>query len=363
MSDLKKNLTIAIIFNEPTVLSPEEKKFLSEIGLKLSSNNSDTVSSAQSVDLSEVGVVDEMKDIENALKNSGYNTILFNVNSNVNLLIDFLQNNRPNLIFNLCESIGNESMHEMHVAGIYELLKIPYTGANAFTLGLAQQKVRVKEILSYYNLPTPKFFVIDELPARVDNNIKFPLIVKPSREDASVGINNDSVVYDIEKLNKQVEFIITKFNQPALVEEYIEGRELNAAILGNNPPVVLPISEVDMSQLPKNYHRIITYNAKWMKGTEEYEFTKGVCPAPISESVAEKISELALKAYKIIGCRDYARVDFRLDNNNNLHILEVNPNPDISADAGFARSAKTAGYTFEEMVNKIVDLVIERWQN
>lgn len=363
MLEKQKNLTVAIIFNEPTVLTPDEKRFLSELGLNLSSHNSDMVSTGYSVDLSEVGVVDEMKDIENALKNSGYNTILFNVNSNVNLLIDFLLNQKPDVVFNLCESIGNESMHEMHVAGIYELLKIPYTGANAFTLGLAQQKARVKEILLYHNMPTPEFLLIENLPVKTTGHLKFPLIVKPSREDASVGINNDSVVYDLERLNKQVEYIITKFNQPALVEEYIDGRELNAAILGNNPPIVLPISEVNMDQLPENYHRIITYNAKWMKGTEEYEFTKGVCPAPINESLTEQISDLALRAYKIIGCRDYARVDFRLDKNNKLYILEVNPNPDISADAGFARSAKTAGFTFEEMVNKIVKLAIERWQN
>lgn len=358
----RENITVAIIYNEPTVLSAEERKFISELGLNVSLQNSDLSTLGYSVDLSEVGVIDEMRDIEKALQASGFRTILFNVNSDIERLFRFLQSEKPDVIFNLCESIGNESMHEMHVAGIYELLDIPYTGASAFTLGLAQQKARVKEILIYHNLPTPKFQIIDFVPFALDDKLTYPLIVKPSREDASVGISNNSVVYNLESLKRQVEFIISKFNQPALVEEYIDGRELNAAILGNNPPIVLPISEVDMSQLPEHYHRIITYNAKWMKGTEEYEFTKGVCPAPIPDSVVEKICELALKAYKIIGCRDYARVDFRLDKNSHLHILEVNPNPDIAADAGFARSARTAGFTFEEMIKKIVELALERCQ-
>ncbi len=359
----KENLTVAIIYNEPTVLDAEERKFVSELGLNVSSQNSNLSELGYTVDLSEVGVVDEMRDIEKALHSSGFKTTLFNVNSNIEKLFKFLQNEKPDVIFNLCESIGTESMHEMHVAGVYELLNISYTGATAFTLGLAQQKARVKEILLYHNLPTPKFQIVESIPFQLDRNLNFPLIIKPSREDASVGINNNSVVYNFESLKKQVEYILSKFKQPALIEEYIDGRELNAAILGNNPPVVLPISEVDMSQLPDNYHRIITYNAKWMKGTDEYEFTKGVCPAPISEKLANEISELALKAYKIIGCRDYARVDFRLDKNSKLYILEVNPNPDISADAGFARSARTAGYTFEEMIKKIVELAIERILN
>lgn len=359
----KEIITVAIIYNEPTVLDADERKFISELSLNVSLQNSDITKLGYAVDLSEVGVVDEMRDIEKALQASGFNTILFNVNSNIERLFKFLQNEKPDVIFNLCESIGTESMHEMHVAGVYELLKISYTGASAFTLGLAQQKARVKELLLYHNLPTPKFQIVETTPFQLDKNLNFPLIIKPSREDASVGISNNSVVYNFENLNRQVEYILTIFKQPALIEEYIDGRELNAAILGNNPPVVLPISEVDMSQLPENYHRIITYNAKWMKGTDEYEFTKGVCPAPIPDTIAKEISELALKAYKIIGCRDYARVDFRLDKNSRPHILEVNPNPDIAADAGFARSAKTAGYTFEEMIKKIVELALERCPN
>lgn len=356
----KKNYFVAIVFNEPTVSTVSGRKYLSEVGINVLHSDIQTNLREYTFDLSEVGVIDEMRDIERALINSGFKTTLFNVNSDVEKLIDFLRSEKPDVIFNLCESIGNESMHEMHVAGIYELLGITYTGASAFTLGLAQQKSRVKEILSYYNLPTPKFQVAENSDIRLDENLRFPLIVKPCREDASVGITNESVVYNHMDLKKRIFYIVEKFKQSALIEEYIDGREINVAILGNNPPVVLPISEIDMSQLPDEYHKIITYNAKWMKGTEEYEFTKGICPAPLPDSIAQTISNMALKAYKLIGCRDYARIDFRLTKDLEPYILEVNPNPDIAADAGFARSARTAGYTFEQMIKSIVQLALER---
>lgn len=358
---MNKKKHIAIIYNEPTVTTPTGRKYISETGVlyeggELSQNDADIM-----IDMSEAGVLDELNDIKRALTVMGYRTILFNVNSDIYRLIDFLKEKKPDIIFNICESIGTESIHEMHVAGIFELMGIPYTGANAFTLGLAQNKMRVKEILSYHNLPTPKFRVIKNPDDLVSvDGLSFPIIVKPSREDASVGISNDSVVYNLEDLKSRVRFVIEKFVQPAMVEEYIDGREINVAVIGNSNPTALPVSEVDMSTLPDTYHKIITYNAKWMKGTDEFECTKGVCPAPLPKAVAETLQAMALKAYSIIGCRDYARVDFRLTKEFKPYILEVNPNPDIAADAGFARAARTSGMTFEEMTNKIVELALER---
>ncbi len=186
------------------------------------------------------------------------------------------------------------------------------------------------------------------------------MIVKPSREDAGIGIETASVVSTIAELRKRVRHVIEQHDQPALVEEYIDGRELNVGILGNRKPVVFPISEIDMSTLPKQYHRIITYNAKWMKGTDEYEHTKGICPAPLPPALEATIKEMALKAYQVLGGRDYARVDFRLSKENKPYILEVNPNPDISDDAGFARSARAYGYDFDELAGKIVECALER---
>ncbi|MBU2636660.1 MAG: D-alanine--D-alanine ligase [Bacteroidetes bacterium] len=358
---MRKKIHVAIVYNEPTVTTSSGRKYISESGVLYEEGQPSENNAEVSIDMSEAGVLDEMNDIKRALIVNGYKTTLFNVNSDIMRLIDFLRGEQPDVIFNICESIGKESSHEMHVAGIYELLGIPYTGANAMTLGLAQSKVRVKEILGYYGLLTPKFQLMKN-PARIviEEDLDFPLFVKPAREDASVGITTDSVVYNLTNLRKQVRHIIEQFSQPALVEEYIEGRELNVAILGNSKPVALPISEIDMSTLPDKYHKIITYNAKWMKGTEEYEHTKGYCPADLPAAIEQQLKEMALKAYTVIGGRDYARVDFRLTKDNKPYILEFNPNPDIANDTGFARSVKASGLTFEEMVKRIVELALER---
>jgi D-alanine-D-alanine ligase len=149
-------------------------------------------------------------------------------------------------------------------------------------------------------------------------------------------------------------------DQPALVEEFIEGRELNIAILGNRRPIILPISEIDFSGLPPSYPRIVTYSAKWIEGSDEYKGTVGVCPAPVCAETERQAKEIALKVYRAMGCRDYARVDMRLDKNNNLYVIEVNPNPDISDDAGFASSARAYGFTFEGIISKIVEYALER---
>jgi D-alanine-D-alanine ligase len=287
--------------------------------------------------------------------------MLFNVDGNIARLIEFLTSEEPDVIFNLCESVGNVAIHEMHIAGIYELLGIPYTGSDALTLGTALNKTRVKEILLHNGLPTPRFQLFrSPVKISLEESMKFPLIVKPSREDASIGIEPSSIVSNVNELRKRVRYVIEEFDQPALVEEYIDGRELNVAILGNRKPAIFPISEIDMSTLPKAFPRIITYNAKWMKGTEEYLHTKGVCPALLTPELETEIKAMALTAFELIGCRDYARIDFRLSKDHQPYILEVNPNPDISDDAGFARSAMAAGLTFDDLAGKIVECALER---
>jgi D-alanine-D-alanine ligase len=358
---MRKKLHIAVVYNKPVVDPEDERKFVSESGTLEVGATPGRQPFAASVDLSEVGVLEEREDISRALAARGYKTSIFSVDGDIVPLIDFLRQEKPDLVFNLCEGIENEAIHEMHAVGIYELLGVHYTGSDPLTLGTALNKVRVKEILSYHGLPTPRFQLVKS-PVRVniDPGMRFPMIVKPSREDASIGIETASVVSGPAELKKRIRHVVEEHDQPALVEEYIDGRELNVGILGNRKPIVFPISEIDMSTLPKQYHRIITYNAKWMKGTDEYEHTRGICPAPLPLSLETTIKEMALKAYQVLGCRDYARVDFRLSKENKPYILEVNPNPDISDDAGFARSARVYGYDFDELAGKIVECALER---
>lgn len=356
---MRKKIYVTVVYNEPSVTSDEGTPYISETGLIRGKGNGTETEVA--VDLSEVGVLQEKEDIAKALQTLGYKTSVFNVDGDLSRLVDFLKEEQPDLVFNCCESVGNDSLHEMHIAGIYELMGIRYTGSTPIVLGTALNKIRVKEILGFYGLPTPRCQLVKS-PIRIvlDDHLDFPLIVKPSREDASIGIDTTSVVTNMSELRRKVRHIIEQFDQPALVEEYIDGRELNVAVMGNRKPYTLPISEIDMSTLPKQYPRILTYRAKWLKGTEEYEHTKGVCPALLPPELESRIKELALIAYQLIGCRDYARVDFRLSKDYEPYILEVNPNPDISDEAGFARSARAHGFTFEEFIGAIVECALER---
>jgi D-alanine-D-alanine ligase len=362
---MPKRIHVAIIFNEPTIRTSSGRKYITENGrIEGSATRAQMLAglSPEMVDLSEVGVLEEREHVQKALLQAGYQASLFNMNGDLDRLLRFLDEKQPDLIFNLCESVGNESIHEMHVAGIYELKGIPYTGASAFVLGTCLHKARVKEILIAHKIPTPHFAVFrnaNEINGDL-HELRFPLIVKPAREDASVGIDNESVVESVAALKRRVRHVFQTYGQPSVVEEYIEGRELNVAIIGNKRPIVLPISEIDFSGLPSDYPRIVTYNAKWMQGTPEFIGTVGLCPAQIPADLEKRLKEIALKAYRLIGCRDYARVDVRITKDHEPYVIEVNPNPDISDDAGFARSARAYGFSFEQIVGRIVEYALER---
>lgn len=367
---MKRKTRIAILYNEPIVGTDAGRKYISENGKLQEGPVANSLASTRKpvaipagVDMSEIGVVEEMDDIKEALEALGYKCLVFNVDSKVERLIDFLREEKPDLIFNLVECIENEAILEMNVAGMYELFKIPYTGASPLALGTALNKPRVKDILSANGIRTPQhqaFKVSDKIVLK--EGMEFPLIVKPSREDASVGISDKSVVYTMSELRKQVRYIWAEFEQPALVEQFIDGRELNIAIIGNKKPIALPISEIDFSGLDQGMHKIVSYAAKWLNGTVEYEGTKGVCPAAVDPATEAELKETALKCYELVGCRDYARVDFRLSKSGVPYVLEVNPNPDISDDAGFARSARVYGLNFPQVIGKIVECALERTQ-
>ncbi|HLF14825.1 MAG TPA: ATP-grasp domain-containing protein [Bacteroidota bacterium] len=358
---MNKKIHVCIVYNEPLNGWGIKRQYVSENGVLQIGGPGTSGGPVEVVDLSEVGVLGEMEDISRALQSQGYKPSIFNVNADIVRFVRHLHESRPDVIFNLCESVGNESIHEMHAVGIFELMGIPYTGSEPLVLGTALNKVRVKEMLLYHGLNTPRYQLIDSpLKFTVDPSLTFPLIVKPAHEDASIGIDSKSIVRSIAELKRKVRHIYEQFDQAALVEEYIDGRELNVGILGNKKPTVFPISEIDMSTLPKQYPRIISYNAKWLKGSDEYEHTKGVCPADLPADVAANVREMALAAYTLVGCRDYTRVDFRLSPENVPYILEVNPNPDISDDAGFARAGKAYGYSFEQLIGRIVECALER---
>jgi len=302
---------------------------------------------------------DDAFSVMNVLKELGHEVLQYYVDLD---LFETLRNNKKNIdmVFNLCDDgFFSDPTLEPHLPAILDILGIPYTGSGYLTLAMCLNKARAKKILMYHKIPTPKFQVFENSKENIKKGLRFPLIVKPVREDASIGIRDDSVVKDEKELRKKISDIIAKYKQPALVEEFIEGREFNVGIVGNE---VLPISEITFDGLPKDKPRIVNYNAKWKENTIDYKETKRSCPAKIDEKLKRKLINLALKASRLMMCEDYYRVDFRVDKENNPYVLEINPNPDISEDAGLAAMAKAKGYTYKELIAKIIESALSRWK-
>ncbi|MBI5562090.1 MAG: ATP-grasp domain-containing protein [Deltaproteobacteria bacterium] len=277
-------------------------------------------------------------------------------------LVHELRDGAEYMVFNLCEAAFGKSSLEMHIAALLELYGIRFTGSAALTLGLSLNKGLTKDILSRRDIMTPEYSVMNEPPARLKRGLKFPLIVKPLREDASIGIDAGAVVTNMKELKKRVEFIIAQFHQPAIVEEYIDGREFNIAVIGNGKEArALPPSEIDFVDFPADKPRICCYEAKWVLDSPLYKKTKPVCPANVPEALRDELQSVAVKAYEAMGCRDYARVDTRLGEDGNIKVLEVNPNPDISSGAGFARAGAAVGLTYPLLVSEIVRVAQARY--
>ena len=275
-------------------------------------------------------------------------------------LLQLLRGNSFDIIFNLCEGFRGRPEGEAWIAGLLEMLGTPYTGSGPSSLSLCLDKGKVKDVLTANNIPTPAHRIFDHKDDISAEGLKYPLIVKPLMEDASVGITVNSVVHEEEALRDRVSHVLENYRQPAIVEEYIDGRELNAAIIGNGGEAdLLPISEIEFS-LPPGIPRIVGFEAKWLEGTEMFGGTRGVCPAVLPGDVEQKVREMASRAFRLCGCRDYARVDFRLGRKG-LFVLEVNPNPGINADSGFARSARTAGMEHGQLIRRILDETLHRY--
>jgi D-alanine-D-alanine ligase len=264
----------------------------------------------------------------------------------------------PNIIFNLCEGFRGNARHEMHVAGIWEILGIPYTGNVPVTLGLSQNKVLSKKLFESRKIPTPAYQVYRKPPE--ETYLSFPLIAKPAREDASLGITQDSVMHSLPELKKVVGNLLEKYRQPILVEKYIPGREFNVSILGNHSPRVLAISEIDFSKLDGQYHAITSYEAKWLTDHPIYRHTPAIVPAQIEAGLVRRLEDVALRVYQLLIGRDYGRVDVRVDEEERIFVLEYNPNPDISPDAGYSRALTAAGIEYYQFIEFLINEALHR---
>lgn len=261
------------------------------------------------------------------------------------------------IVFNLFEGFCDRPETEPLVPKTLVELGIPYTGCRADVLEFALDKARVKEALKEAGIPTPDFQLL--CPENLDTfNLDFPCIVKPRADDASNGINEDSLVYDIAALERQVRIISESYRCGALVERFLDGREFNATVMGNSEKVVLPVSEI-VYLLPPDIPRILTFAAKWEPTSPYYRGTKVVCPARVSLEEQRNIADTAMSAFELMVGSGYARIDMRMDEAGKLNIIEVNPNPDISPDAGAARQSRAAGMSYAEFIGQIINLTLE----
>jgi D-alanine-D-alanine ligase len=304
------------------------------------------------------------EDVERALIESDFKTLRIGLNSkNLIRTIERIEESKPCLIFNLCEAFDGDPSQESNVAAVFELLNVAYTGSSSTAIGLTCNKEKTKHLLQQNNIPVPTGLSISKVHdlESVIWNLKFPLIIKPISEDGSIGIDRDSVVFNFDKLKEKFEYISDTYHQAVVIEEYIEGREFNVSIIGNNQPRIFPVAEIDYSKIPPNNPKILCYKSKWIKESDSYRLTPPVCPANITSEIEKGIKEVALKAFEVTGCRDYARVDIRLDNHNTPFVLEVNANPDLSIDSGMIKSATAEGWPYNKLIKCIVNSAKERF--
>ncbi len=296
--------------------------------------------------------------VASALADAGHEAHLVAVDGDLASLRARLAELEPDCAFNLCESLANDARLESAVPLLLELLGVPFTGSPPEVLSFALRKDTVKQRLEAAGIPTPAGRVLTRPDDACD--LAFPLIVKPVREDGSVGIWRTSVVHSASELARAVEQVVTMFRQPCLVEQFIDGREFNVALLGHPAPRVLPLSEIDFGALPDDAPRIVSYDAKWTSGSADDLGTVPVLHPVLPNGVAARVRRAAADAFRAVGVRDYGRVDVRLGPTGIPYVVDVNPNCDLSSTAGMARAAAAVGIDYGSLVVLLVRYALRR---
>lgn len=341
-----ENPSILICYNEPTSL------YKNYLGKEIQDED-------ENIDLSESEFMNILSLITSTLKTSYNNVQTLGFNKNILGIISKINSINPDIIFNFVESIEGNTKYEICVTGMLDILGYNYTGNSSLCLGNCLIKYRTKQLLEFSGIKTPGYCVQKYGIKINEKDLRFgyPVMLKLVNEDASIGISENSVVHNFSELNKQLSFLFNNYQQDVLIEEYIEGRELNVSILGGK---LLPISEINFNGLPDNLPKIVTYEAKWSPKSIYYKYSNPIIPADLSKNQIKRIENAALKAYDILGCRDYARVDIRLSSKNVPYVIEVNPNPDISPDSGFIRSAESGGIKYEDVLLNLANYALQR---
>jgi D-alanine-D-alanine ligase len=303
--------------------------------------------------------------IEGALKAGGHDVRRVMVDNDVEPVVETLTRDRPELVINLAESFAGKSALESNIAALLNLLDLRYTGSSPAGLLVAGDKTLSKKVLQFHGIKTPEFATVYRGMVDWAGDVKFPLIVKPPQEDASLGITQKSIVRDVRELLEKIAQIQGEYQSPALAEEFVEGREFYVGVLGNQNAKALPIIELDFSKFPADRPRIASWEAKWgddgdAKGVE-YEGTESVFPENLPDELRDRIQKAALEAFHALRLRDYARVDMRVTDAGEIYIIEVNPNCYLEAKSEFARAAERDGLPYDALIAQIVELAAARY--
>jgi D-alanine-D-alanine ligase len=303
--------------------------------------------------------------IEDALKEEGHEVRRLVVDDSVEPLVSSLTKNKPDIVFNIAESFAGRSALESNVAALLNLLGLRYTGSSPAGLIMAGDKTLTKKVLTFHGILTARFATVFRGAVDWAGDIKFPLILKPPQEDASLGITQKSIVNDVQELLQTMSSLQEEYRGPVLAEEFIEGREFYVGVLGNSDAAALPVMELDFSGYPEGMPKIASWEAKWgddgnEKGAE-FEGTKSVFPSGVSDELIAKMQAVAVDAFHALRLRDYARVDLRVTSKEEVYVIEVNPNCYLERNAEFATAALKSGIEYGPLINRIVELANARY--
>jgi D-alanine-D-alanine ligase len=311
-----------------------------------------------------IGTVDEAEfDVARGLIARGHEVRCFGFRDDIDQLVTGLRAQPCDVVFNLSERFRGESALDYTVASILEMLDMPYTGASSEGLLLARDKALTKKVLAYHGILIPHFMVCPlGQPVQRPSDLRFPLIVKPLDEDASVGISQASVVRDDEALVERIAFIHERIGTDAIVEEFIAGRELYIGVIGNDKPRALPPIEMVFKNEPNVQGRIATFKAKWSVKYRQSRGIENMVARDLPKGLVQRLSDVAVRTYRAAGLRDYGRIDVRLAHDDAIYVVEANPNPYLAEGEDLAWAAEEAGYSYQDLLEKIAEMALARYR-
>jgi D-alanine-D-alanine ligase len=304
-------------------------------------------------------ILDQVDAVERSLARLGIPSIRIAFTQDLQSFLNAIEREHIQYAFNLCESVDENPRLVGHPAVVMDILGVSYTGYSALPLAITTDKLFTKQLLRAHGIPTPKCMVYDGKSSFKLKGFKFPLIVKPRFEDASIGIDQESIVIDENELRRMLPQFHDRFG-PLIVEEYILGREFNVSLFGYPSPRVMPIAEISFDGFPRELYSIEGYRAKWDRESFEYHQTPRVFPRDLPEILERRISRTAMDCFRHFMLRDYGRVDFRVNHSGVAYVLEINANPCISPDAGFPAALVKAGIEYDQLVRQLLKFVRKR---